>query len=286
MNISISGATGFIGSYLTSFFSKQGHTVIPLGREVFLPQNRQQLFELISQSEVVINLAGAPINHRWTDSYKNTLYESRIKTTRKLVEAIRESSRTQLFISTSAVGYYSDTGCHDEASSQQGTGLLADLCEKWEKEAHNIPSHVRLVITRFGVVLDFQGGAFKELIRSVPFKITATIGNGKQYFSWIDIKDLARAISHLIKHTELEGIFNLVAPQYLTQKELTQNIAQYYHTYITISIPHFLLQILYGEASTLFTQGQCVIPKRLIQSGFNFRTPTITQFLESTKRDI
>lgn len=284
MNITISGATGFIGSYLTIFFSKQGHTIIPLERELFLPQNKQRLFELISQSEIVINLAGAPINHRWTDSYKSTLYESRIKTTRKLIEAIRESSLTQLLISTSAVGYYPDTGCHDEASSQQGTGLLADLCEKWEKEAHNVPSHVRLVITRFGVVLNSEGGAFKELIRSIPFKIAATIGNGKQYFSWIELKDLARAISHLIEHTELEGVFNLVAPQHLTQKELTQSIAQHYHTYITIPIPRFLFQLVYGEASDFFTKGQCAIPKRLIQSGFNFRTPNINRFLENIKK--
>ena len=167
MKIAISGASGFIGKRLSAFLELQGHQIVPLGRAMFRDNMSDQLIARLSQCEVVINLAGATINRRWTTEYKKELYNSRINVTRRLVQTINSlEQKPQLFISASAVGYYPTEGCHDDYSQERGEGFLSDLCCRWEAEAAKVHTDTRLVITRFGVVLSPDGGAFKELSRS------------------------------------------------------------------------------------------------------------------------
>ena len=138
MNIAICGANGFIGSRLAEAFGKRGDTVVPLGRALFSDRQRSRLEQLIRPCEVVVNVAGAPIDKRWTTAYKQTLYASRVGVTRRLVEAINSSGATRLFISASAVGIYPHVGCYDEGAMQQGHGFLARLCAAWEHEARQL----------------------------------------------------------------------------------------------------------------------------------------------------
>ena len=144
----------------------------------------------------VINLAGAPIDRRWTDAYKRELVESRIMTTRKLVEAVnRLHEPPGVMISASAVGYYgSSGGCHGELDAPEADSFLAELCVAWEKEAGLVNSSVRLVLTRFGVVLSPDGGALPEMMRPARFGVTATAGNPDHLFSWVALEDLADAL--------------------------------------------------------------------------------------------
>ena len=147
MKIAISGASGYIGQHLTLFFTEKGDEVVPLGRNLFKEENFDELCHRVESCDVVINLAGASINKRWTKAYKQELYDSRIRTTHQLVNAINTRDiLPKLFISTSAVGYYPTSGEYDEYNNRQGEDFLARLCGAWEKEARACLPDVRLVI--------------------------------------------------------------------------------------------------------------------------------------------
>lgn len=279
MKIAISGATGFIGTHLSDYLTEQGHEVIRLGKEWFQEKAIGKLIETVAKAEVIINLAGAPINRRWTSEYKRVLQESRTIPTRMLVESINQSEQVQLFISASAVGYYPSEGCFDEYDTHKGNDFLSDLCDIWETEARRIKQSVRVVITRFGIVLSPDGGAFSELIRPIHLGIATGIGTGKQPFTWIDLVDLMRGIDFIIRRTELEGVFNFVAPEHLTNTALTRALAHHYHTILKVKVPAPFFRLLYGEGAGFLTKGQCVEPTRLTEAGFQFGTLTIEDFL-------
>lgn len=151
MRIAISGASGYIGQHLSSFLEGKGYDVIPLGRDLFKEDCFDELCRCVESCEVVINLAGASINKRWTEAYKQELYDSRIYVTRQLVHAINTRRvKPELFISASAVGYYPAFGEYDEYHDYRGMDFLARLCGAWEEEASACSSDVRLVIIPFG----------------------------------------------------------------------------------------------------------------------------------------
>ena len=173
MKIAISGASGFIGSHLAGYLTAQGHQVVPLGRGYFsgfpapgpgVIGDRAwdgamgRLVAALEGCGAVVNLAGAPIDRRWSDTYKEELYASRIGPTRRLVEAIGAlETPPGVVVSASAVGYYPAEGCYKETDARKGTGFLSDLCAAWEQEAQRVPPGVRLVVTRFGVVFHPAG---------------------------------------------------------------------------------------------------------------------------------
>ena len=145
MNIAISGASGFIGTHLTAYLNKQGHTIIPLRHAIFRDEMDGELQQIISHCDGIINLAGASINHRWTHSYMEELVRSRIDVTSRLVKAMKSSAhKPSFFISVSAVGYYSDKGSYDEKTAVKGEGFLAELCHLWEAEAKNCPPETQI----------------------------------------------------------------------------------------------------------------------------------------------
>lgn len=281
MKIAISGASGFIGQNLTNYFKGKGYLVVALPHSMFQSASNTDLKDALTNSDVVINLAGAPINHRWTKSYKQTMYDSRIITTRKIVEIINcLEKKPQLLISTSAVGYYPSKGCYDEYSSTKGDGFLSDLCERWEQEAYKVSPDVRLAITRFGVVIAKRGGAFQKIALSMKFKIATAIGPGTQYFPWIYINDLLDAMQHIINQPSVNGIVNFVAPEKITNYQFTKTIAESKNCFITITVPKIFFNILLGQASSFITEGQCVIPQKLVNSGFSFKAPTIDKLID------
>lgn len=281
MNIAISGATGFIGKHLTRYLTEVGgHRIVSLGRNVFLKENFEELVALLEGCDVIINLAGAPINKRWTSSYKKELYDSRIGVTHSIVKAVdRLKNKPRVFISTSAVGFYPSEGKCNEYSSQRGTGFLSDLCDAWELEALQCDASVRLVIARFGVVLSPDGGALKEMLKVLHLTKTAvTIGPGTQPFPWIDLVDLCRIMNLFITNEDMSGNYNLVAPEPTTQRSFTRALAHAYKAWLTVLAPSVFFVLLMGEAASFVVKGQNVQPTRLLSMGFRFESPTLEKF--------
>ncbi len=279
MRIAISGATDFIGSCLSAYLIEQGYEVEPLNRGSFNREAEVQLMASISNVDAVINLAGAPINRRWTSDYKQMLYDSRIIPTRMLVNAVNQTDRVKLFISVSAVGYYPSDGCYDEFQSVKGESFLSGLCDAWESEAWRVKQTVRLSITRLGIVLSRYGGAFPQLSRSLRMGIAAVVASGKQAFTWISLTDLMEAMDFIIRHTDLKGVFNFVTPEQVTYAEFMQALARHDHIFMKVKVPRFVFRILYGEGAEFITCGQCVKPVRLTEAGFRFKYPGVSGFL-------
>lgn len=277
MKIAISGATGFIGSHLTAYLEKKGHEVVPLGRADFAEERRDRLAYLVAECDAVVNLAGAPIDRRWSPEYKEELLASRVETTRRLVDAVNRSERTRTFVSASAVGCYPPVGCYDESSAERGSGFLARLCERWEAEARRV--RVRCVITRFGVVLAGDGGAFARLVRPTAWGLAVVPGGGSQPFSWIDIADLVRAELFLIQHDRLDGVFNFAAPENTSLREFVRAVGRHRRARITATVPAFAVRMALGERASALLDGACAVPQRLQQAGFRFCSPSVSEFL-------
>lgn len=294
MNIAISGATGYIGKHLSKFLTEiGGHRVLPLGRSMFREDMSGHLIQTLSHCDVIINLAGAPISHRWTPEYKKELYDSRINVTHRIIRALGAvKTKPKLMISASAVGYYPSTDAFiqstipfDEYTHFRGEGFLADLCYAWEKEAQRCPQSTRLVITRFGIVLSPDGGAMQQMLKPLKMtKIATAIGPGTQPFPWIDIRDLCRSIAFIIDNESMRGVYNLVSPRHVSQYLFTRKMAKAYHACTTVVVPHAVFRLLYGEAASFLTTGQYVRPTRLIESGFSFSIPTVNKLFEGTDR--
>lgn len=272
MKIAISGSSGFIGRHLTEFFSVGGNVVVPLEHSMFRSTSNEKLKEALEGCDVVINLAGKTINQRWTDKAKRKIMNSRIYTTRRLVSLINEMPvKPRLFISASAVGIYPDEGIYSESTTSEGTGFLADVCSHWEDEAQKLSRDVRLVITRFGVVLSKDGGALPKMLLPFRFFMGGKIASGKQGFSWIHIDDVMHAFQFIIDHEEMSGIVNMVAPQPLTNQSFTKAVAEVLHRPSWLTIPAKIFYYLYGEGEDLLVKGQQAFPARLLSAGYVFR---------------
>lgn len=281
MKIAISGASGFVGSHLTQIFKAKKYDVIPLGRAHFATNSTDKLIEALQGCDVVINLAGAPINHRWTNAYKKQMYDSRVGVTKKLVEAINAlTTKPELLISASAVGYYPSKGCFDEYNAEPAHGFLSQLCVEWEKASQQVSSDVRLVNTRFAVILSPNGGALSKMLTPFKAKIATIIDSGKQPFPWIDLYDHGRAIEHIIAHQKIKGVVNLIAPEQIDNEHFTRSLAKHFNCLATVHIPEVFFKLLMGESSQFLIEGQCVKPTKLLESGFVFESDTIEKFLE------
>ncbi len=284
MNIAISGASGFIGSHLTTYLTNLGHHVTPLKHSLFREQMEGELQQIISHSDVVINLAGASLNHRWTTAYQKELIESRIKTTRMLVKTINTAStKPKLLISVSAVGYYPDDGIiYDEYTAKKGQGFLSDLCQAWENEARKCSPETRLVITRLGVVLSLNGGAIQQLLKPLKMiRLGVAVAPGTQPMPWVDIKDVCQGMTFIIDHTDIEGVVNLVAPDLVSHYVFVRLLTITRKGLATIMIPQWVIRLMLGKGSVVLTQGQQVYPTKLLDMGYQFKSPTIKCFFKN-----
>lgn len=187
-------------------------------------------------------------------------------------------------ISTSAVGYYPSTGCFDEYNSQAGNGFLSKLCAEWEQESQKISPEVRLVNTRFAVILAAKGGAFPQMIKPARMGLATIIGNGEQPFPWIDLEDHGRAIEFIIDHPEISGAVNLAAPSQIDNREFTKAVAKNFKSIMTLRIPALFFKLFMGESSKFITEGECVKPAKLLKAGFIFRSNTIAEFLQALQK--
>lgn len=277
--IAISGASGFVGTSLTKFFSNLGYKIIPISREIL--NNNNKLEELLNTTDIVINLAGANIINRWSESYKKLLYSSRIDTTSKIVKAINSiSNKPKILISTSAVGIYDNISTYDENGSFSND-FLSNLCQDWEKEALKAKNETtKVAIFRFGIVLGQEGGALQKMITPFKLGLGGTIGSGKQAFSFVHIDDLLNAYKFVIENSH-EGIFNLTAPKPTTNKGLTLALGKTLKRPTILPVPEFVLKLIFSEGARVLTDGQSAIPKKLLDLGFEFKFKTIEETIEN-----
>ncbi|WP_430809958.1 MULTISPECIES: TIGR01777 family oxidoreductase [unclassified Carboxylicivirga] len=279
----ISGSTGFIGTALSTFLESNGYEVVRLRRHHFNTQNGQ-LANLLSGSSVVINLAGAPIAARkWTARYKKEIRDSRIQTTKMLVETMRAMPlKPELFISTSAVGIYDRYEVHDEFSTNYAGNFLGTVCKQWEAAACQVQrwKDVRLCVVRLGVVLGNEGGAFPRMLAPFKWGMGAPLGEGYQVFPFIHLNDLLSAFWYLICRVDSRGIFNMVAPQMISNLEITKVLQQRIHRSLLPAVPASVLKVLMGEGASMLLEGQKVVPRRLQDTGFHFQFPTFDDVLD------
>jgi uncharacterized protein len=278
--IAISGATGLIGSHLTKHFKSKRWEVIPMGRKDF-GGTPEALAEKIGKADVVINLAGAPIIKRWTKQHKEEIYNSRILTTRKLVQAIElVKNKPDLMISVSGVSIYDQECVQDEYSNQFAGDFLSKVCIDWEAEAEKISLPTRLAIIRLGIVLAREGGALKTMLPFFKLGIGGKIATGRQPFSWIHAADVVNAIEFIIQDPENKGVFNFVAPGLINNRQFTVALGKAVKRPAFLFVPSFALRLLYGEASVTLTRGQKVVPMRLEKAAYDFKFKEINGALE------
>jgi len=279
-NILITGASGFVGSTLSSNFQNNGYNVIQIKREDL--KNLEKLTSLLNNSFAVINLAGANIINRWTEEYKKLLYTSRIDTTKVLVTAMSKCEiKPKNFISTSAVGIYKNDNIYDETTQDLSNDFLGHLCQDWEKEALKAKDlNINVSIFRFGIVMG-KGGALAKMLTPFKLGVGGTIGDGSQAFSFVHIDDLIHAYNYVLKDEKLEGIFNITAPTPTTNYGLTKALGKSLNRPTIIPIPQFVLNLILSEGAKVLTDGQSVVPNHLMENGFIFQHSTIEDTIES-----
>jgi uncharacterized protein (TIGR01777 family) len=299
MQIVITGGTGFIGWPLCVALCQEGHRVTLLTRRIEAQRSCDSTVTAIEWNgreagtwehcldgaDAVINLAGAPIaDGRWTDAHKRFLTDSRVLTTRLLVEALsRRSLKPRTLISASGIGYYgaSDDRVLDEGAAR-GQGFLADLCLAWEAEALRATEFgVRVVILRTGMVLEQDGGALPKML--LPFRLFAggPIMPGTQWVSWIHRRDHIGLIQWALTTQSLSGPLNAVAPEAVTMKQFCGSIGRVLHRPSWLPVPGFALRVALGELGTLMTTGQHVTPSKALSRGYVFQYPKLEPALRA-----
>ena len=277
--IAISGASGFVGSSLNKYFSNLNYKVISISRDVL--NNQEKLNEVISSSDIIINLAGANIINRWSESYKKLLYSSRIDTTSKIVNTINTiTNKPKLLISTSAVGIYDNKSTYDEKGNY-ANDFLSNLCQDWEKEALKAKNEsTKVSIFRFGIIMGKDGGALQKMITPFKLGVGGVIGSGNQAFSFIHIEDLLNAYKFVIEN-EYEEVFNLTAPVPTTNKGLTKALGKTLNRPTLFPVPEFVLNLIFSEGARVLTDGQSAIPQKLLDLGFEFKFKNIEDTIEN-----
>jgi uncharacterized protein (TIGR01777 family) len=297
LNILIVGGTGFIGRILSNALYDEGHNVTVLSRRLypdyFLHRDIEfiqadvrktgQWQEQIINFNLVINLAGTSIFRRWTEFGKKEILHSRIIAANNIVKALQlRKGQVQQFISVSGVGYYGFHGDEflDE-NNQAGSDFLANVAAQWEIEIQKLQElGIRFVICRLGHVLGMSGGILPKLLTLAKLHMAGYWGNGQQWISWIHKSDLAKCICFLIDNRHISGPINVTAPNPVRNREMMQLLSNIVHKHHQMPmIPEFLLRLVAGEFSSVFIQGQRVIPHKLLHQGFKFDYPNLSEAL-------
>ncbi|MFH9676089.1 TIGR01777 family oxidoreductase [Streptomyces sp. NPDC017405] len=291
--IAVAGASGLIGGTLARSLAADGHEVVRLVRrdprgpdEVRWDPARGSVDTAgLAGCDVVVNLAGAGVgDRRWTPEYKRLLRESRVLGTAALAEAVASLPRPpRAFLNGSAIGFYGDTGDRvvDE-DAPPGDGFLARLCVEWEgAAAPAAAAGVRTVFLRTGLVVARGGGAWGRLFPLFRAGLGGRLGDGRQYWSYIALRDEVAAIRHLIDGAGLSGPFNLTAPEPLTNREITAAMARVLRRPALFPVPAAALRAVLGEMAGDVLGSQRAVPRRLLESGFRFACPGIEEAIRA-----
>lgn len=299
MKILLTGGTGFIGNKVGQELVRQGHQVVTLSRsperararlsypcEVYPWDGSKEIVpqEAVQSVDAVFNMIGEGIaDERWTPKRKKELSDSRVRATENLVRSLENSSNLKVFVSFSAIGFYGDQKDKElSEDSGKGEGFLADLCEKWEDAALRLQvdhPHARVVIPRLGVVLGENQGFLGRLEPIFRSGLGGRLGSGQQYVSWIHIEDVVQFLLNTLDNSDIHGLYNLVAPESLTNQSLTHQLADALQVHVGPPVPRIALKLLYGEMSRALLDSQKIQPQRL--SSFPFKHRTFKQGIEA-----
>ncbi len=288
MRVIITGGSGLIGRALVENLAKDGYEVIVLSRnpeavknlpksahaEKWDGQSAQGWGKFVDGAEAIVNLAGATISERWSNAQKKAIRESRVSAGKAIVEAVKAAEqKPEVVIQASAVGYYGPRGAEEiTEEASVGHDFLSSVCKDWEASTAELDSmSLRRPIIRTGVVLSKDGGALPRMVLPIKMFVGGPLGSGKQYFPWIHLQDEVAAIRFLIENKNANGAYNLSAPQPLTNKEFTQAAGKVLGRPTFVPVPAFVMQLMFGEMSTLLLDGQREIPQRLLKEGFEFK---------------
>lgn len=292
----LSGSSGLIGSALIASLKSAGARIARLARTSTTPGTTDEERirwdplqpippEAVSGFDAVIHLAGESIVGRWTESKKVRLRESRIPTTANLARALAQAKiKPHIFISASAIGYYGNRG--DEVLTEEsspGRGFAADMTQEWEQASFPAAhAGIRALQLRTGLVMAKSGGALHKMLPAFKLGLGGKLGDGQQWMSWIDLRDVVGAIQHILRSDLLHGPVNLVAPRPVTNEEFSKTLGSVLSRPAMLPVPAFAARLAFGEmADELLLASQRVEPAKLISSGYPFRFPTLKQSLES-----
>ena len=291
MRIVIAGSSGLIGTELVNSLRADGHEVIRLVRrkavaptEVSWDPAKQQLdVSELGKVDAIINLAGAGVgDHRWSDAYKKSILDSRVDTT-SLLARVAAEIKPDVFVSASAIGWYGDTADRKvDETSPAGEGFLADVVSQWEAAAEPArAAGIRVVHPRTGLVSAPKGGAWGKLLPLFKLGLGGKLGNGKQYWSFISMRDEIAALKFMLTNSAITGPVNLTAPHPATNAEVTKAMSKAFRRPALAHVPAFALEIVLGEFSQEVLGSSRVIPQVLLDAGFIFQDPTIESAMEN-----
>ena len=295
MRLLITGGTGFIGRALCQALTQHGHELVILSRRVdelppfagvsFLSWESSAWPRAAQGCDGVVNLAGESIvAKRWSAQQKAVIRDSRLSTTRRLIEAMANwSKRPAAFVSASAIGYYGPRGDEQLTEADEpGGGFLADVCRAWEAEALRAESlGVRVVRVRIGLVLGRGGGALAKMVPPFQWWVGGPLGTGRQWMSWIHLDDVVGLIEWALSTPLIQGAVNATAPTPVTMREFCRCLGEVLHRPSWAPVPAFILRSLLGEMAEMLLTGQRVTPHVALQRSYPFRHPTLLPALQA-----
>lgn len=295
--ILIAGGSGFIGTSLAKKLTENGYDVAILTRNPQIKSDYKSFYwdiykgafdaNSLNNVDCIINLAGENIsNGKWTLSQKQKIEESRVKSAELLFDAVqKQENKPETYISASAIGFYGAVNSDKIfiETDTRGQDFLAGICQKWENSASKFQTlGIRTAILRTGIVFSPLAGAFPQITQTLKFGFISSIGSGKQYMPWIYIDDLVKMYLFAFENTQIQGIYNAVVPEHITQKDLVAKIRHLSgKSFKAPNIPAFLLKAMYGEMALILLYGSRVSPDKILKTGFKYDYPGIDLALNS-----
>jgi uncharacterized protein len=277
VRVTVLGASGFIGRHLSAALRARGDEVVAASL-----RDPARAAAASAGSDAVVNLAGAPVAVRWTESAKREMRQSRVDATRAYLDALEQSTdRPRIYVGGSAVGYYgtSATGIFTEASPP-GVDFLAQLCVDWEAQTDRAAElGMRVAKIRTGLVLGTAGGVVGKLLPVFRLGLGGVVASGEQWLSWIHVEDEVGIIVHALDAAS--GILNATAPNPVTNRQFTHALAHAVRRPALFPVPAFAARLMLGEGAFILTEGQRVVPQRTAASGYVFRHPDLAEALQS-----
>jgi hypothetical protein len=297
MKVLVSGAGGLIGREVSSLLHGRGYEVHSLLRDPARLRTGDVLWQpalpleaaQIAGFDVIVHLAGRPVATLWTEQTKAEIRDSRVQGTatlaRAAAEAFQQNGKPHALICSSAIGYYGSRGDEElTEESEVGMGFLAEVCRDWERAAQPAATAgVRVAHLRTGVVLSTAGGALAKMLPAFRFGVAGKFGDGRQWMSWISLRDAARAYALAVENEHVCGALNLVSPGPVTNAEFTRTLGRVLHRPTLLMVPTFALRALAGEmAEAMLLASQRVLPTRLLEAGFEFEDPELEAALRKS----
>ncbi len=299
--ILITGGTGLVGKSLTNLLLDKGYKVIILSRSkkdnnqnknityaIWNVQKQYIDIEAVQKADYIIHLAGAGVmDKKWTAEYKKEIVDSRVKSSELLINTLKKNTHNiKAIVSASAIGYYGEDKMPNyffTETDKADNAFLGHTCQLWEDSIEPANSlGIRVTKIRIGIVFSKAGGAFAEFVKPLKFKLATILGTGKQVISWIHIDDLCRQFLFAIENEKMSGVYNAVAPNPVSNKDLMIKLARKITLkfYLPFYVPIFLLKIMMGDRSIEILKSATVSSKKIENTGFSFLYNEVDEALE------